>query len=49
MRVLSPGELAGKTRFVLRCLGLVKRIMSECGQLEGGTSTPSVGAEELGH
>lgn len=36
MRVLSPGELAGKTRFMLRYLDLMKQIMSECGQLEGG-------------
>ena len=27
MRVLSPGELAGKMYFMLRCLDLMNRIM----------------------
>lgn len=40
MRFLPPGELAGKTCFMLRCLDWLNQIMSERGQLKG--STPSV-------
>ena len=35
MRVLSPGELAGKIYFVLRCLDLMNQIMNTHRQLRG--------------
>lgn len=37
MRVLSPGELAGKIYFMLRCLDLMNQIMKAHRQLRGGT------------